>query len=277
VRKTETKVKTGTKIYIFLGVFFATLLGIAVLVGNSGKKAGFRNLEEIISAGKLRVVSENSNVGFTIENDSISGFQYEILKIFADSLGVELEISVNNDLHESIAKLQRGKYDIIAKLVPITIEWIDVVSFSEPLFVSRQMLVQRVSEDEEFQLITQQYELVGDSIFIPRNSPHKMRLTHLSDEIADAIHIVEMENQNAEQLIALAAEGKIRHTIAHEQLARKITRQYSNLDASLPVSFSQSYGWIVNKKSDELLEKLNEFLSDFIGSAEYWRLYRKYY
>ena len=269
--------KTKTKIYIALGIFFAILLGVFIFTVKTEKKAGFRTLGEIISAGKLRVVFDNSSIGFLTENDSTSGFQYEMLKIFADSLGVELAISTNNDLHQAIDRLKRGEVDIIAKLSPITTEWIDAVSFTEPLLVSRQMLVQRISENNERQIITAQHELANDTIFIPRNSPHRMRLVHLSDEIAAKIHIVEIENKNTEQLIALVAEGKIRHTIAHEQLARKIKRQQRNLDTSLPVSFSQTYGWIVNKKSNELLEKLNDFLAGFIGTNEYWRLYRKYY
>jgi len=269
--------KTSFKLVIFAVIFFAVLLGIAILIRNFERNNGFRSLDEIISAGKLRVVSENSNSGIKIENGTVSGFQYEILKIFADELGVELQIYTSNDLKESISQLHRGKFDIIAKYVPITTEWKDTVLFSTPLFTSCQMLVQRVSENGKNQLITQQYQLADDTIFIPLNSPHKMRLRHLSSEIAETIYITEMKNQTIEQLIALVGEGKIRHTICHEQLARKITREYSNLDASLPVSFSQPYAWIVNKKSDELLEKLNEFLSDFIGSADYWRLYRKYY
>ena len=265
------------KLAIFAVMFFAVFLGIAIFVGNVEKKNGFRSFDEIISVGKLRVVSENSNSGIRIENGTISGFQYEILKIFADELGVELQIYTNNDLKESINQLHRGKFDIIAKYVPITTEWIDTVLFTIPLFASRQMLVQRISKDGKNQLITRQYQLAGDTIFIPRNSPHKMRLRHLSSEIADTIHIVEMKNYTVEQLIALVAEGKIRHTICHEQLARKITRQYSQLDASLPVSLPQSYAWIVNEKSEELLKKLNEFLSDFVGSTKFWTLYRKYY
>ena len=269
--------KTKSKIYIALGIFVVILLGVIMLVKEAEKKAGFRTLDEIVSTGKLRVISDNSSLGFVVKNDKISGFQYEILKIFADSLGVELKISTSNDLHECIAKLRRGKLDIVAKLVPITTEWIDVVSFTNPILVSRQMLVQRLPENAESKFIRNQRELANDTIFVTRNSPYRMRLKHLSCEIAAEIHVVEIENKNAEQLVKLVSEGKIRHTIVHEQLARKITQKYHNLDASLPIGFPQTYAWIVNKKSDELLEKLNDFFANFIGSTEYWNLYRKYY
>ena len=263
------------KIYFVGGGLFVMLIAIASFInGNRGK---IHDLEKIVQLGKLRVVSENSSTGFYVEGDSIYGFQYEILKIFADTLGVELDISMKDDLKDCISKLNKGQYDIIAKFVPISTEWNEFVSFSEPLLVSRQMLVQRIPKEEKTALITQQYQLANDTVFIPRHSPHKMRLEHLSDEIADTIYIVELENLNPEKLAALVSEGKIRNTICHEQLSRKFMRQYSNLDASVPVSLPQSYGWMVNNESEELLEKLNEFLSAFIGSREYWNLYKKYY
>ena len=271
--------KTTTKKIIYLagGMLLIILVVVVLLVKYNTDSDKFRNLEEIIHSGKLHVVSENSSIGFNIEKDSISGFQYEILKIFANSLGIELEISIKNDLNNCINDLNKGKYDIIAKFVPITTEWNDIVLFSEPLLISRQMLVQRISEGEETGTIEHQYQLANDSIFIPLHSPHKMRLQHLSDEIADTIYIVELKNQNSETLAALVSEGKIRNTICHEQLSRKFIRQYSNLDASVPVSLSQPYGWIVNKESEDLLKELNDFLSSFIESREYWNLYRKYY
>ena len=270
--------KTTTKKAIYLVGGVLTMFVIVVLLVKNGIDSDkFRDFEKIIHSGELRVVSENSSIGFNLEKDSISGFQYEILKIFADSLGLELDISIKNDLNNCIDDLNKGKYDIIAKFVPITTEWNDAVLFSEPLLISRQMLVQRITEGKKTGAVEHQYQLADDSIFIPLHSPHKMRLQHLSDEIADTIYIVELENQNSETLAALVSEGKIQNTICHEQLSRKFTRQYSNLDASIPVSLSQPYGWIVNEESEELLKELNHFLSGFIGSLEYWNLYRKYY
>ncbi|NDV45610.1 hypothetical protein D0T49_00890 [Paludibacter sp. 221] len=269
--------KSGRKTYIIAGILFIGFILLAVLLRSAGDTTHVRSLDEIIESGKLHIVSENSSMGINIGEGQNSGFQYEILKIFADTLGVELKISTANDLALSIDLLNKGKYDLIARFIPTTTEWIDTVLFSIPLLTSRQMLVQRSFNKGKEIRINHQYELAGDSIYIQTNSPHKMRLTHLSKEIADTIYIVELENLTAEQLVALVAEGKIRNTICHEQLSRKLTKEYSNIDASIPVSLSQPYSWAVNKESTDLLEKLNGFLAAFIGSSDYWNLYRKYY
>jgi membrane-bound lytic murein transglycosylase MltF len=53
--------------------------------------------------------------------------------------------------------------------------------------------------------------------------------------------------------------------------------QYPNIDISLPVGFEQQQAWLVHLESPKLLEELNNFLNDFIGSSAYWKIYRKYF
>ena len=97
------------------------------------------------------------------------------------------------------------------------------------------------------------------------------------DEIADTIYVAELKNTTAEVAVKMVADGIIKHTICSESCAANMKKRYPNLIISVPVGFQQSTSWAVPKKSIELHKKLNEFLSEFIGSAEYWELYRKYY
>jgi len=53
--------------------------------------------------------------------------------------------------------------------------------------------------------------------------------------------------------------------------------KFPNIDVSLPIGFAQQQAWVVHPNSPLLLEKLNEFLDDFIGSSAYWNIYRKYF
>ena len=166
----------------------------------------------------------------------------------------------------------------IANLIPVTTEWNQRALFTKPLMMAKQVLVQRI-EDDTTQLprIKTHHQLAKDSIYIQYNSPFKMRLQHLSDEIADTIHIFEVKNLNTEQLVRLVAEKKIKYTICDEQFARVLKERYPNIDISLPLGFEQQLAWVVHPKSVLLLEKLNAFLDDFIGSSAYWEIYRKYY
>ncbi|MDR3651708.1 MAG: transporter substrate-binding domain-containing protein [Paludibacter sp.] len=260
-------------------------IGLAILVFLVGlfvvlhfKRNKIHDLPSIMKSGRLSVLTDSSSLGFSVKDDSISGFQYEIVKAFADSLGLELVISKQNNIATCMDNLKSGDYDIVANFIPITTEWKNDVLFSEPIFSSRQILVQQIQPDSvKSELIIKHYDLAHKTICIPEGSPFKMLLTHLSNEIASSINIVEVQDKSPEQLVQMVASGKIKYTICDEQFAEKLKLKYPNIDISLPIGFEQDQAWAVRSNSTQLLNKLNDFLDDFIGSTAYWEIYKKYY
>ena len=263
------------KIILLIGVLI--LIGIAFGVWRQ-KKKHVHDLPTIIDTNRLTVVIDSSSVGFSKDGNTVSGFQYEIVKTFADSLGVELVVSQNNDFQSCVDGLQKGDFDIIASFIPPTMALQDNVIYSMPFFSSKQVLVQACNSDSANKdLITKHAQLAKCTIHIPSHSPYKMRIQHLSDEIADTIIINELNNKSAEQLVRAVSKGEIKYTICDELLAKKLKLKYTNIDVNLAIGFSHQMCWGVHPKSPLLLEKLNAFLDEFIGSSEYWKLYRKYY
>ncbi len=264
-----------SQIQIISAIFVVLVLSVTLFL-NSSKKV--HDLPAILKAGRINVLTDGSSLGFAKNNGNVIGFQYELVKAFADSLGVELVISEENDLKNGINEIKNGDYDLIAMLVPITTEWKNKVLFTVPILTSKQVLVQMQKLDTiQSNMISKHRQLANDTIFISGNSPFKMRLLHLSNEIAGNIHIEEMKDLNTEQMVRLVSEGKIKNTICDQLFAIKLQKKYPNLDITVPIGFEQQQAWILNPKSKKLLEKLNEFLTDFIGTSAYWNIYRKYY
>ncbi|MFM2290329.1 MAG: hypothetical protein RIS29_142 [Bacteroidota bacterium] len=269
----DKRVFNGVVIGIVLIVF-----ALIMLLHHSRNRV--HDLPYILKNGRLTVLTDSSQMGFSVKNGNVCGFQYEIVKAFADSLGVELVISEENDFGKCREAIKNGDYDIIANYIPVTSEWKKDVAFTDPLNMSKQVLVQRIETDSTkstFKLKHKRIELANDSVYIPLNSPFKMRLEHLSDEIAEPIHIVELKNTSTEQMVRMVSQGKIKYTICDEDVAEQLVLKYPNLDVSLLISFEQQQAWAVHKDAHKLLEQLNGFLHDFIGSSEYWKIYRKYY
>ena len=264
---------------VLIGVPVVALLlltGIFVFVHQKQNK--IHDLPTILKSGRLAVLTDSSRLGFSVKGDSVYGFQYEIVKAFADTLGVELVITDESNLKTCMEGLKNGDYDIIASFIPITSEWKKDALFTIPLFTSRQVLVQQIDGDSlHTKRIKNHFDLANETISIPENSPYKMRLEHLSDEIANPIHVLEMKSKSTEQIVHLVALGKIKYTICDEQIAQQFKLQYPNIDVSLPIGFEQEQAWAVHSGSPKLLEELNSFLNDFIGSSAYWKIYRKYY
>jgi len=257
--------------------FIAIVILLSTFFWNHSKNK-IHDLPSILKSGRLSVLTDSSSIGFSVKGDTVSGFQYEIVKAFADSLGLELVITEKNDIKACMDGIGNGDYDIIANFIPVTSEWKKNALFTIPFFTSREVLVQRIWNDSsKSRFIKKHAELANDTIYIPVNSPFKMRLNHLSNEIADPIHVLEIKNKSSEQMVRMVARGKIKLTICDEQFAQRLKLKYPNIDVSLPISFAQQRAWVVHQSSPKLLEKLNEFLDDFIGSSAYWNIYRKYY
>ncbi len=237
-----------------------------------------RDFAEIQKNGQLNVVTNSSSFGFEVKDNALRGFNYEIAKAFADSMGLELIISRQNDLDSCIQGINSGKYDLIAVCLP-TIAYLKTkLAFASPFYNSRLMLVQQAySGDVIHQTIFNHYHLSEDSICIPAASPHRFRLQNLSDEIARPIKLVEIKHKSEEDLVKMVSEGKIKYTVCDELQARKLKTVYPNIDVEMAVGFTQPMAWGVHPQSKELLDSLNDFLKYLFISTDYWAVYRKYF
>lgn len=262
---------------INLILLFAVILIISTISIRSCKNTN-SDLDGITKSGRLRVFTDSSSLGFIVKGDSVYGFQYEIIKHFADSLGLELQITQQNNINEGIEGLLKGDYDIVANFLPNTTEVNKKVLLTTPLFTSRIMLVQQNKHDSVNAVkIRNQLELAKDTIFTTYRSPEIVRLRNLANEIADTIFIFEVRHASQEQLVKFVSNGKIKYTTCPEQFKQKYLLMFPFIDISIPLGFSQEYCWALNPGAKNLQKRLNEFLNDFIGSEAYWDLYRKYY
>lgn len=271
------------------------LLLILVFTGacNSGgqKKGGKEaaqkvpDLEEILTAGKIRVVTNYNSTNYFVYKGQPMGYQFELLQEFATFIGVKLEVTVNNDLQTNFEALQNGLIDIIASNLPVMRESEDYIAYTAPHSFSRQVLVQQAySSDQKGSnniqyntLIRNQLDLAGKSIYVQKGSAYVQRLRNLANEIGDSIHIVEIPDYEVEQLVELVAAGEIPYTVCDENLAIVNLNFYPNLDVETPVSFPQKQAWAVNKNAPELLNAINNWMVSFTQTLRYQRIYQKYF
>jgi membrane-bound lytic murein transglycosylase F len=243
-------------------------------------------VDEIRSRGKLVATTNYSSTNYFVYRGEPMGYQYELLKSFADFLGVKLEIVVKNEIEAAFDVLNNGECDLIALDLAITKDRKRMADFSNPLSQTRQVLVQRRPEnwrklgtwDEmESRLIRNQVDLAGKTIYIQKNSSLAERLHSLQQEIGDTIFVVEDPERTSEDLIRMVANGEIDYTVADEHIALVNQNYYSDIDVNTPVSFPQNIGWAVRKGSDELLVSINTWLEENKRSRKNLLVYNKYF
>lgn len=237
-----------------------------------------------IERGKLVAITDYNSTSYFIYRGEPMGYQYELLNLFAQHLGVRLEILVSNDLRESFEVLLSGECDVLALNLTVTKERSRLVDFTKPFIQTRQVLVQKkpakwqmLSERElEASLIRNQLDLAGKTIHVQKNSAYAARLHNLSEEIGDTINIVEVPYES-EQLITMVAEGEIEYTVSDENIARVNQTYYPEIDIQTAVSFPQNLAWAVKRGDNQLREEINTWLEGFSGTIESQLLYAKYF
>ena len=206
------------------------------------------DLMEILKDGKLTVLVENSTTTYFYYKGRQMGFEYEILKLFAEDLGVELDIKVVNNLDSLISFLNSGKGDIIACNFTVTRERSKVIDFSESFLQTQQVLVQQKPDgwedmkEQEWKamMINSPDELIGKKIHVWKNSSYYERLIHLQEEIGDSINIQGMQGDiGGEELIEMVADGLIDYTISESNVAEVNKQFFDNLYTDVDISVKQ--------------------------------------
>jgi membrane-bound lytic murein transglycosylase F len=243
-------------------------------------------LKRILEAKKLVAATEYNSTSYFLFRGEPMGYQYEILKSFADFLDVKLEINIFNGIDSSINCLNSRECDINALGLAVTKDYLNQVEFCIPLTHTRQMLVQckpdgwrkmATAHQVNAYLIRNPLYLSGKTIHIQKNSVFKNRLQHLSDEIGGEINIIEHSGATVEELIGMVARREIEYTVSEEYIAMVNQKYYPDIDVSTPISFPQSIAWAVRKEAYGLLDTINYWLNGYKLKRESVLVFNKYF
>lgn len=244
------------------------------------------DLDAIRKRGKLIALTLNSSTSYFVYRGQAMGYDYELLKRFTESIGVELEIKIIPDVNAMFDLLNKGKGDIIACNLAITQDRRKLAAFSEPYNFTRQVLVQRKPEsweklkakEQAEQMITSPIELIGKKVYVNKSSTFFSRLENLQNEIGGNINIVKVPGYiGTEKLIKKVAEGSIDYTVADDNIARLNATYYKNIDISVQLSFPQQIAWAVRQNSPELLNAVNNWFEKDRKTMIYAYIYNKYF
>lgn len=244
------------------------------------------DLPEIKQRGYITALVDNNSYSYFIYKGRPMGFEYELLQNLARYLQVELRLQLGSGVEAGIDKLNRGEVDLLAYPLTITLDRTRMVQFINPLFESRQVLVQRKPEgwrnltaDEiSRQLIRKPADLINKEVYVMRNSSFAQRLRHLSEEVGGEIIVREdSANATSESLIRAVAEGLIDYTVTDDYLAQVNATLYPHLDVETPLSLPQQIAWAVRHTSPQLLAHINKWLEQIKKEPTFMVIYNRYF
>ncbi|MCD7971574.1 MAG: transglycosylase SLT domain-containing protein [Candidatus Azobacteroides sp.] len=246
-------------------------------VAVTDNKPVLEDLPRILAGKKLRVITLYSSVSYFIYRGEPMGYDYDLCKDFANTLGLELEVVVAKNVNQLVSMLNRGEGDLIAYNLPVTNEMKQEITYCGKESVSNQVLVQRIDLKEP--PVTDVTQLIGKEVYVQKDTKYEKRLLNLNAELGGGIfiHDIDKDSITAEDMIEMVAQYKIPYTVADEDVALLNRTYYNNVDVSLPVSFPQRSSWAVRKDCPVLAATLNMWYTLNQQSPDYQLIVKRYF
>ena len=245
-----------------------------------------RDLDSIQKKGVLTALINYSSTSYFIYKGNPMGFEYELLKKYVESIGLELEVIPIKNMDNVFEDLNEGVVDVVAANLTITQERLQEVNFTNPIIITKQVLVQRKPDNWkrlskkaiQNSLLQSPLDLIDKTVVVRKGSSFNSRLKSLSNEIGGKINVKTVNGDiTMEQLMEKVAQNKIDYTVADKNIARVNQWYYPNLDANLVLSLDQKIGWVTRNNADSLTKSINNWLINYQKTKQFKMLYSKYF
>ncbi|HDS74647.1 MAG TPA: membrane-bound lytic murein transglycosylase MltF [Firmicutes bacterium] len=221
-------------------------------------------LDSIVSRDTLRVLTRNSAYTYFLHRGTEMGFEYELIKDFAEKLGVHVKMIVPPRWDDMIPWLLEGRGDIIAAAMTVTPERAKQVAFSEPYNSVYQVVLTRAGGPR----INAPEDLIGKQVHVRAGSSYYRRLQELNKELGGGIKIVAVpEYYDTEYIIELLMDRVIDITVADVNIARLEQSHYDSIRINTRISADENLAWAVRPNADALLDAMNEYIGDLYTST----------
>lgn len=235
------------------------------------------DLPQLKAQGEITAVTLYSSTSYFQYKMQPMGYEYDLIKDFARSQGLKLNIKVAENATRLVEMLEAGDADVVAFPIPLNNKLKEKVIYCGREEQDSQVLIQRSNKGDT--LLTDVTQLLGKDIYVKPGTKYYERLKNLDVELGGGIHIHEMPQDTitSEDLISMVSQGQIPYTISDENIARLNKTYFWNINVSLKISFLQRSSWIVRNTSPELAKAINEWASDKTGNHIYKALTKRYF
>lgn len=228
-------------------------------------------------SGEITAITLYSSISYFIYKGEPMGYDYELIKNFADTQGLKLNIKVAENVNRLTEMLEAGEGDIISYNIPITNELKQEIRYCGDETINEQVLVQRSNRGDI--ILKDVTDMIGKEIWVIHNSKYFKRLENLNNELGGGIIIktIDKDTINSEDLIGLVADGKIKYTVSDKDIAKLNKTYYPKININLAISHPQRSSWAVRKSSPKLAAALNRWFKDSKNKSRYQTIMKRYF
>lgn len=232
-----------------------------------------RDWSKIKASGKLKMLTLNNPASYFMWRGELMGFEYELMKKFADDNNLHLSVVIKNSIPELFSALKKGEGDVIAASLTKTAQRESIgISFTRPYLMVKEQVVGRA----EGPTILSLDDLSGHTIGINPATVFYQRFLELSKNGHD-FDLVEINGAPTEELIARVVEEEFDFTVADSHLVAIEKSYHQNVKINVDLTEESSLSWGLRSDQNELNEKLNSFIKRHYKGLFYNVVFNKYF
>lgn len=205
------------------------------------------DLEAIQTDGYLTMITRDTASCYYHGPDGPTGFEYDLVKAFADYLGVQIKVLVLKDETEMIAALRMGKGDIIAAGFPFGEQAAKLLAMGPGYLEVQQMVVGRRGGPT----ITDTEDLADTTIWISANSAHLEILKQLQT-VYDSLTWQISREYDDETMLELVWNHNIPLTLVGSNVLKINHRFFPELKVHLGLDATRHLAWAMQPGSRHL-------------------------
>lgn len=251
--------------------FLCLICAIVIAALTSGNQHQYK---DVLDSGVLKVITRNSPTTYFQDRDQTSGFEYELARLFAQYLGVKLEVQVADTLDELITEVEAGNVALAAAGLTINDERSQRVMFADGYMDVTQRLVYRTDRKRPKDL----QDLLGGILVVTANSGHAQYLRKLQKDFMPQLTWHERDDAEVTELIQMVENGEIDFTMVDSNEYETLAGFYPNVKSAFKVGQERELAWAFPKYSDQkLLKEARDFFHLMRVSGLLNQLTERYY
>jgi membrane-bound lytic murein transglycosylase F len=220
-----------------------------------------RDWSDIQQDGVLRMITRYNSSSYFIHRGVERGFDYELLREFARSENLVLEVVIQREGENLIDHLNRGDGDVIAAHYVITDARSELVTFTTPYEKAPERVIATALVAPA---LTSLEKLSGMTFHVRKGSSGEAALKELQQK-GISINIVTVgDDWDSEALMLAINNGEIEATVCDENLFKAASGYMDNIAAGPVLKETSEIALAVRTTSGELQQRLDRFLAQHL-------------
>ncbi len=213
-------------------------------------------LEQVIQLGELRVVTRDTPTAYFITPEGPAGPEHDLVRGFAEELGVTLVIETVESVSEILPRVNEGRAHMAAAGLSMTESRREYLSFGHPYNSVDMHLIYKLGTGKPRSI----EETFGRHIEVIASSSHSDMMESLS-AVYPELEWSENADVEVAELLEKVARGELDFTIADSTEFNIQRHFYPDLRIALDLRVDDPIAWAFKKnEGDSLLARADDYL-----------------